>query len=87
MNEAAAAAATAKPGATPAGVGAREVTVTVSIEAIDTKRHTVTFKGPAGNLATIKAENPKNLEKVKVGDRVAITYSEALAVSVEKAGK
>jgi hypothetical protein len=28
--------------------------------------------------------DPKNLEKVKVGDRIAITYTEALAISVEE---
>jgi hypothetical protein len=36
-------------------------------------------------VRTIRAEDPKNLEKIKVGDRVAITYKEALAISVEAA--
>lgn len=79
------AAATAQPGQKPAAIGAREVNVTVTIEAIDLKAHTVTFKGPEGNLVTVKAQDPKNLEKVKVGDKVEITYTEALAVSVQKA--
>ncbi len=79
------AAATAQPGQKPAAVGAREVNVTVTIEAIDLKAHTVTFKGPEGNLVTVKAQDPKNLKKVKVGDKVEITYTEALAVSVQKA--
>ena len=79
------AAATAQPGQKPAGVGAREVSVTVTVEAIDRKGHTVTFKGPEGNSVTVKAQDPKNLEKVKVGDQVEITYTEALAIAVEKA--
>ena len=87
VNQAAAAVAAAKPGEKPAGVGAGEVTVTVSIEAIDTKAGTVTFKGPAGNVETIRAADPKNLEKIKVGDRVGITYTEAVAVSVKPAKK
>jgi len=33
----------------------------------------------------VKAENPTNFEKVKVGDEVEITYTEALAISFEKA--
>ena len=31
--------------------------------------------------------DPKNLEKVKVGDRLVITYTEAVAVKVEKEEK
>ena len=87
VNTASAAVATAKPGEMPAGVGAREVSVTVTIEGIDMAAGTVTFKGPAGNSNTVRAADPKNLEKIKVGDRVAITYTEAVAISVEKAKK
>ena len=79
--------ATAQPGQKPAGVGAREVTATVTIEAINRKAGTVTFKGPEGNSVTVKAQDPKNLDLVKVGDRVEITYTEALGISVEKAEK
>lgn len=79
--------ATAQPGQMPAAVGGREVTVTVTIEAINRKAGTVTFKGPEGNSHTVKAQDPKNLEKVKVGDKVEITYTEALGISVEKAKK
>ena len=87
VNAASAAVATAKPGEMPAGVGAREVSVTVTIEGIDKAAGTVTFKGPAGNSNTVRAADPKNLEKIKVGDRVGITYTEAVAISVEKAKK
>ena len=33
----------------------------------------------------VKIENPKNAEGVKVGDKVEITYTQALAISVEPA--
>ena len=80
-----AATATAQPGQKPAGVGAREVTATVTVEAIDLKAGTATVKGPEGNSFTVKAQDKKNLEKIKVGDRVEITYTEALGISVSKA--
>jgi hypothetical protein len=35
----------------------------------------------------LKVKEPKNLINVKVGDQVAITYTGALAVSVEPAKK
>ncbi len=76
--------ATSKPGETPAGAVARQITVTATIDAIDKKAQTVTIKGPEGNAETIKVKNPKNLEGVKVGDLVDITYAQALAVALDK---
>jgi hypothetical protein len=36
---------------------------------------------------TVKARDPKNLDKVKVGDNVEITYTQALAISLDKPAK
>jgi hypothetical protein len=73
-----------KPGETPAGAIGREITVTGTITAIDQKAQTVTLRGPKGNTETIKAKDPKNLQAVKVGDLVEITYSQAFAISLDK---
>jgi hypothetical protein len=43
-----------------------------------------TLRGPEGKVVDVKVRNPKNLENVKEGDQVVITYTEAVAVSVEK---
>lgn len=74
-----------KPGETPAGAVERQVTVTVTITAIDTKGHTITVKGPQGNVETVKVRDPKNLVGVKVGDLVELTYTQALAIALDKA--
>ncbi len=79
--------ATAKPGEKPAGAAAQQVTVTATIEAIDGNGQYVTLRGPKGKSTAVKVRDPKNLEGVKVGDTVMITYTEALAISVEPAGK
>ena len=79
--------AAAKPGEKPAGGVAQQTTVTVMITAIDPKVPTVTFMGPRGNKETIKVRDPKNLNGVKVGDKVDITYTEALAITVDEAPK
>ena len=71
----------------PAGMVGQKTTVTVVITAIDTATPSVTFKGPAGNVRTIKVQQPEKLTGVKVGDTVDITYVESVAVSVEKAKK
>jgi Cu/Ag efflux protein CusF len=74
----------AKPGERPGGVETNVVTLVAGIEAIDTKNQTVTLKWPKGNSETVKVQDPNNLENVRVGDQVVITYTEAVAISVEK---
>jgi Cu/Ag efflux protein CusF len=76
-----------KPGETPSGAISREITVTGTITAIDKKARTVTINGPEGNSATVKAQDPKNLELINVGDLVEIKYKQALAVSLDKPAK
>ena len=76
-----------KPGETPAGAIGQEVSVTATITEINKKAGTVTIQGPQGNSETIKARDPKNLDLVKVGDLVEITYARALAVSLDKPAK
>ena len=76
-----------KPGETPAGAIGRAVTGTATTTAIDKKAHTVTIRGPQGGTETVKAKDPKNLEAIKVGDLVDITYTQALAVSLDKPAK
>ena len=73
----------AKPGEMPGGMAAREVSVTATVTAIDKQKGTITLKGPEGKLNTVKVQDPANLDKVKVGDDLMITYTEALAISVE----
>lgn len=80
-------AARAKPGEKPAGAGARVTTIVATIAGIDKAAGTVTLQGPTGGSTTIKARDPRNLERVTVGDLVEITYTEAVAVSVEKPGR
>ena len=76
-----------KPGETPAGAIGREITVTGTITAIDKKKGSVTVKGPQGKSHVVKVKEPKNLENVKVGDLIELTYTQALAVALDKAAK
>ena len=78
---------TSQPGQTPAGAVGEQVTITATITAIDKKAQTVTIKGPDGTTETVKARNPKNLDAVKVGDLVEITYTRALAIALDKSAK
>jgi Cu/Ag efflux protein CusF len=59
------------------------MTATVTITAIDMSVPSVTIKKDDGSVTSFKVEEKKNLEGFKVGDRVQITYTQALAISVE----
>ena len=76
-------------GAKPGAGLAQEVTDTVRIDAIDLPTHTVSFTDSAGHSQTITLRDPKMqdfLKTLKVGDRVAVTYTEAVAIAVNPAG-
>ena len=77
--------ATNQPQGAPGAAGSRTIVATVTITAINTNAGTATFKGPEGNSVTVKARDPKNLKKVKVGDELVVKYSEAIAVSLKPA--
>ena len=75
--------AAAKPGDKAGGSVGRTINLTATITGIDLTNETVTLTGPGGVSRTIKARDPSNLKKVHVGDLVDITYTEALAASVQ----
>jgi hypothetical protein len=77
----------AEPGTKPAGAIGQQTTVTVTVTAIDRSVPSVTFTGPKGNSRTIKVRHPEKLDGVNVGDLVDITYTEALAITVDPAPK
>ena len=80
-------AARAKPGERPGAVGAREVTAIATVTAVDPKKSTITLKGPRGNVVVLDVQNPDQFKVVKKGDQVEVTYTEAVALSVEPAPK
>jgi hypothetical protein len=83
-----AAAARAPEGEKPgAAVGSVETT-TVTIQSVDTTLNTVTFSGHDSLVRSVAVKDPeaqKFIAGLKAGDQVELTYTEALAVSVEEA--
>lgn len=74
----------AKPGEKPGIAGAHRITLVAVVEEIDENAPSVTLRGPDGHPLEIKVRDPDNLDKVRVGETVQITYTQALAVSVHK---
>ena len=72
----------AKPGEEPGATMTADVSGVATVEAIAPDKKSVTLKGPRGNVVKLHVKDPKNLDAVKVGSRVAITYTKALAIDV-----
>ena len=70
-------------GARPGGTIAQQETATVTVKAIDTKVPSITVLTEGGHTTSFKVEDKKNLADVKVGDKVEITYTEAVMISVK----
>jgi hypothetical protein len=62
-------------------------TVTATITAINPDMPSITFKGPNKETQTIKVKDPQYLKGLKVGNVVDITFTEAMAIKVDKASK
>jgi Cu/Ag efflux protein CusF len=80
------AAVTRSAGAKPGGTISQQMTTVVTLTAIDMSVPSVTIT-TADATMTFKVEDKKHLEGFKVGDKVQITYTQALAISVAPATK
>jgi hypothetical protein len=67
----------------PGGTKAKQLTITATITAIDVNTPSITFTGPNGWRYTSRVQDKEALAKVKAGDKVDITWTEAMLVSVE----
>jgi Cu/Ag efflux protein CusF len=68
-----------KPGATTS----EQQTATVQVKAIDEKKSAITVLTEDGRTVSFQVEDPKNLKGVAVGDKVEITYTTAVMITVQ----
>ncbi len=76
----------AMPGAQPHGVAGRRITVVADVVAVNRATQTVTLRGPE-LTAEVKVTDPDQLKRIKKGDQVVATYTQALAMVVEPSPK
>ena len=69
----------AKPGATIS----QQQTATVQVKALDPKKRSITVLTEDGRTVSFQVEDPKNLKGVAVGDKVEITYTTAVMITVQ----
>ncbi|HYG08169.1 MAG TPA: hypothetical protein VD865_17395 [Stenotrophomonas sp.] len=81
--------AVAPAGGKPGGAMSDTVSLVTEVVAVDPVAHTIALKGPRGNtqLISVQREDLRaRLPKVKKGDLLRISYTEAVAVSIRPAG-
>ncbi len=71
-------------GSTPAAGSAQAVRVVTTVEAVDVPNMRVTLRGPMGDLAVVKGRNPDNVKRLRVGDTIVITFTESVAIALDK---
>jgi hypothetical protein len=83
---AAALAAAAPPLAAQSGPGA-DARLVATLAAVDFANRTIALRGSRGEVVTMDvSEGVGNLARVKVGDRVVVSYAQALALELRKGG-
>jgi hypothetical protein len=75
--------ATPSDSSTRGGTVAKQRTITATIVAIDPSVPSISFKGPNGWAYSSRVEDRDALKQVRVGDKVDITWTEAVLVSFD----
>ena len=70
-------------GGKPAGTAAKQRTITATITALDPKVPSLTLSGPNKWTYSARIEDKKVLDQIKVGDKVDLTWTEALLLEFE----
>ena len=78
---------TGDQGAEPGAIAVETVQMTATVKALDRAKRTVTLAGKGGKRVTYKVgEGAVNFDQIRVGDRVNVTVTEALAVFLRPQG-
>jgi len=80
-----AASATAAPGTKPGAMEGATMVIVADILKIDRKNQEVELRTDRGEIFSVDVERPEVFDKIKVGNRVAIQMTEAVAVDVQGA--
>ena len=72
---------------TPGSETRRERTFTVTVDAVDPKAPSMRVKGPQGRVLTMPVSDAKQIQALKPGDTVDVTYYESLLIKVGRPAK
>jgi Cu/Ag efflux protein CusF len=61
----------------------REVKLVADVVAVDEKAKKVSVKNDKGEIVHVDVRDPEQLKLIKKGDQVEVTYTQAVAISLE----
>jgi hypothetical protein len=73
--------------APPTGLLVRGFRVVSTVDAVDATASTFTLKGPLGNRLTVNLLDKSLMPELRIGRTIIVTFSEALALTVDAAPK
>ena len=74
----------AAKGGKPGAVIVDVIKLTGTVKAVDIEKKTVSVEGSGGRTVLVNAKNARNLDQVKVGDKVNLEFIEEIALFVRK---
>jgi hypothetical protein len=74
--------ATPSESASPGGTISTQRKMTVTVTAVDREKGVATYEGPHGYKYSRRLQNSELAEKIKAGDRLDVTWTEAVQISV-----
>ena len=72
----------APKGGKPGGMIVRAVQISGVVDAIDYTSRYIAVRGPKGNVLPLKVADDVPLEQLSAGDRISLSYTEALAIDM-----
>jgi hypothetical protein len=76
----------APKGGTPGGIAVRTAQIAGVVEAVDYTNRYIALRGPKSNVVSLKVADDVKLEELNAGDRIALTYVQALAMEMIPTG-
>lgn len=73
--------------APPGAQGLNVIRVVATVEGLERPTRLLTLKGPRGKYISVRAKDTEKFEKLHLGDTIVVTFTEALAVSIDKENK
>jgi Cu/Ag efflux protein CusF len=72
----------APAGGKPGVAAAQQTVIVANVDSVDPKQQTVVLQGPKGRYVEVKVKDPAVFKDVKAGDKVQVTYTDAMVVDV-----
>ena len=72
----------APKGGNPGGMVVRAIQLSGVVDAVDYTSRYIAVRGPKGNVHSLKVADDVKLEQLSAGDRISLSYTEALAIDM-----